>query len=172
METYCIIVINRITIMKKTLLVAISFIVSSIAFSSKGGTSSTSAPAATISNESKSGVSDSFEDFGKLPSAPSIENRVSELSEKFSSKSELSKPEKKEIKKEIKAEIKSIKHELKNENSTNNETLLLAIIAIFIPPLAVFLLFDDITTEFWIDLLLTFLLFIPGMIYALYLILS
>ncbi len=45
------------------------------------------------------------------------------------------------------------------------DTILLVIIAIFIPFLAVGL-YEGITTRFWISLLLTILLFFPGLIYA------
>ncbi|HHG84249.1 MAG TPA: YqaE/Pmp3 family membrane protein [Bacteroidetes bacterium] len=45
------------------------------------------------------------------------------------------------------------------------------IVAIFIPPLGVFL-FEGLSTNFWIDLLLTILLpWIGGLIFALYIIL-
>ena len=49
--------------------------------------------------------------------------------------------------------------------SANGDGLLLCILAIFLPPLAVFLA-AGIGSEFWIDLLLTFLFWIPGVIYA------
>ena len=45
--------------------------------------------------------------------------------------------------------------------------VLLVIIAIFIPPLAVFLYEGSITTNFWINLLLTFCFLLPGVIHAL-----
>lgn len=51
------------------------------------------------------------------------------------------------------------------------ETLLLVILAILLPPLAVYLL-RGIGTEFWISVLLTLLFWLPGIIYALYLILA
>nr|WP_246597081.1 YqaE/Pmp3 family membrane protein [Pontibacter aydingkolensis] len=40
------------------------------------------------------------------------------------------------------------------------------VLAIFIPPLAVFL-HDGIGTSFWINIILTLLFFIPGIIHAL-----
>lgn len=40
------------------------------------------------------------------------------------------------------------------------------IIAIFIPPLAVFLAVG-LGTQFWINLILTFLFYVPGLIHAL-----
>lgn len=45
------------------------------------------------------------------------------------------------------------------------------IIALFIPPLGVFLQ-EGLGKHFWINLILTFLLFIPGVIHALYIIIS
>ncbi len=124
--------------MKKIFLVTVSLLVASLSFSAKGGTSSSSAPAATISHETKSGVSDSFEDFGKLPSAPSLENRMSELSEKFSSQSKLSKTDKKEIKREIKSEIKKVKNELKSDKNTELDPkwAALLLLTVFIPLLS------------------------------------
>jgi uncharacterized membrane protein YqaE (UPF0057 family) len=77
-------------------------------------------------------------------------------------------------KKERKAKIKDVRKEIKafnaakkagNEPSTN--TLLLAILAILLPPLAVYLYEGEITTHFWISLLLTLLFWLPGIIYAL-----
>ncbi len=56
-------------------------------------------------------------------------------------------------------------------NATDTNTLLLVIIAILLPPLAVFLYEGEINKNFWINLLLTLLLYIPGLIHALILIL-
>ncbi|MEM1320377.1 MAG: YqaE/Pmp3 family membrane protein [Bacteroidota bacterium] len=53
--------------------------------------------------------------------------------------------------------------------STNQ--LILILIAIFIPPLAVFLN-KGLEKEFWITLILTFFFFVPGMLYAIYVILN
>ncbi len=51
--------------------------------------------------------------------------------------------------------------------------LVLIILALFIPPLAVFLKEGKITTNFWINLALTILLFgIGGILHALYVILK
>ena len=82
-------------------------------------------------------------------------------------------------KKERKARIKDAKKELKAykaakragaEPSTN--TLLLVILAILLPPLAVYLHQGEINTKFWISLLLTLLFWLPGVIYALIVILG
>ncbi len=82
-------------------------------------------------------------------------------------------------KKERKARIKAAKKELKDykaakkagaEPSTN--TLLLVILAILLPPLAVYLHQGEINSKFWISLLLTLLFWLPGVIYALIVILG
>lgn len=50
-------------------------------------------------------------------------------------------------------------------------TILLIILAIFLPPLAAFLMVG-LGTQFWINLILTLLLWLPGTIHALWLIVS
>lgn len=47
------------------------------------------------------------------------------------------------------------------------DLLILVILAILLPPLAVFLKEGDLTINFWIDLLLCLLFFLPGIIFAL-----
>lgn len=51
--------------------------------------------------------------------------------------------------------------------SSEADLILLVIISIFLPPLAVYLKEGSITTNFWIDLLLTLLFWVPGIIFAL-----
>lgn len=53
-----------------------------------------------------------------------------------------------------------------SKNSARVDDIVLAILAIFIPPLAVYLFDDAITANFWVDLLLTFLFWLPGIIFA------
>ena len=50
-------------------------------------------------------------------------------------------------------------------------TILLLILAIILPPLAVFLI-AGFGKDFWINLLLTILVWVPGVIHAMYLILT
>lgn len=68
-------------------------------------------------------------------------------------------------KKEIKREVKKILKE--TERRTVFLTILLVFIAIVFPPLAV-LLVDGLKGPFWLSILLTLLLYFPGLIYALY----
>ena len=70
----------------------------------------------------------------------------------------MTKAEKKELKKELKEAIK--------QDRVTGTNILEIVLAIFIPPLAVFL-HDGIGTSFWINIILTLLFFIPGIIHAL-----
>jgi uncharacterized membrane protein YqaE (UPF0057 family) len=69
-----------------------------------------------------------------------------------------------------KAERKALKRELRqviaNGQAADDNTILLIILAILLPPLAVGLK-EGIGSRFWISLLLTILFFLPGVIYAL-----
>jgi uncharacterized membrane protein YqaE (UPF0057 family) len=51
-------------------------------------------------------------------------------------------------------------------------TILLVILSFILPPLAVYLLFEDINNAFWLNVVLTLLFWIPGVIHALYLVLT
>lgn len=96
--------------------------------------------------------------------------KVSEALKEFNS---LSKAERKVRIKEAKQTLKQYKKDKKNkkgEGSTN--TLLLVIVTILLPPLGVFLHEGEINSKFWIDLLLTLLLYIPGLIYGLIVVLG
>lgn len=74
-----------------------------------------------------------------------------------------------EAKKTLK-EYKAAKKAGTSEPSTN--TILLVILAILLPPLAVYLHEGVINGKFWLDLLLTLLFYLPGMIYALIVVLG
>lgn len=85
----------------------------------------------------------------------------------------LSKKDKKERFKEVKSAIRHYKAEKKaGDNNTDTNTLLLVILGILLPPLAVYLYEGEINSRFWIDLLLTLIFWLPGVIYALVLILG
>ena len=84
----------------------------------------------------------------------------------------LSKKEKRAKIKEVKSEIKAFKAAKKANNEPSTNTLLLVILAILLPPLAVYLHQGEINSKFWISLLLTLLFWLPGVIYALIVILG
>jgi uncharacterized membrane protein YqaE (UPF0057 family) len=82
-------------------------------------------------------------------------------------------------KREKRARIKEVKHYLKEAKAAkragdapSDNTILLVILALLLPPLAVYLHEGEINSKFWIDLVLTLLFFIPGVIYALVVVLG
>ena len=102
---------------------------------------------------------------------PSAENRPVPLSEPGPAEIRaaanhflsLPKKERKSKIREAKKALKEFKKERKNGNDPSTDTLLLVIIAIFIPPLAVYLHQGETNTKFWV----TTLLFALGIIGAL-----
>ncbi len=91
--------------------------------------------------------------------APSINEAIANLKT-------MSKAEKKLKAKELKKAVKEFKQQKKAGAEPSTNTLLLVILAILLPPLAVYLHQGEINNKFWISLLLTLLFFLPGVIYA------
>jgi len=84
----------------------------------------------------------------------------------------LSKSERRDKFKEVKKQLRELKAEKKANSEPSTNTVLLVILAILLPPLAVYLHQGEINTKFWISLLLTLLFFLPGVIYALLVVLG
>lgn len=85
----------------------------------------------------------------------------------------LSHHEKKMKLKEVNKQVREYKKQKRDgKDDSGVSTLLLVIIAILLPPLAVALHEGGINSRFWIDLLLTLLFYLPGLIYALVIILG
>lgn len=84
----------------------------------------------------------------------------------------LSRKERKMRVKEAKKAIKQFKADKRAGKEPSDNTVLLVILAILLPPLAVYLHQGEINTKFWISLLLTLLFWLPGVIYALIVILG
>lgn len=80
---------------------------------------------------------------------------------------DLSKKERKQRLKEVKKQLNLFKANKAKGMETDDRTILLVILAIILPPLAVYLHENAINTKFWISLLLTLLFWVPGVIYAL-----
>jgi uncharacterized membrane protein YqaE (UPF0057 family) len=74
--------------------------------------------------------------------------------------------------KEAKKAIKEYRAQKRAGKAPVTGTFLQVLFAILIPPLGVYLHEGEINKRFWIDLLLTLLFFLPGMIYALIVVLS
>ena len=84
----------------------------------------------------------------------------------------LSPKEKRMRVKEAKKEMKAFKIAKKAGKEPSTNTLLLVILAILLPPLAVYLHEGTINSRFWISLILTLLFWLPGVIYALIVVLG
>lgn len=79
----------------------------------------------------------------------------------------LSKQERKLRLKDAKSIYKKYKSDKKSGKATDNNTLLMAILCVLLPPLAVYLHENEFNGKFWLSLLLTLLFWLPGVIYAL-----
>ncbi len=99
------------------------------------------------------------------PTPASVSSAVSEFLH-------LSRRERKMRIKDAKAELRKYKAEKKAESEPSTNQVLLVILAIILPPLAVYLHEGVINGKFWLDLLLTLLFFLPGIIYALIVVLK
>jgi uncharacterized membrane protein YqaE (UPF0057 family) len=84
----------------------------------------------------------------------------------------LSKKEKKQRLKEVKKQVNLFKKNQGQGKDADTNTILLVILAIILPPLAVYLHQNAINTKFWISLVLTLLFWVPGVIYALLVVLG
>ena len=124
------------------------------------------APVVSVKAASSSG------DNKEAAAAVSPEPAIGSLQEAMKEFKSLSKQDRKEKMKEAKKAIKQFKAEKKAGAEPSTNTLLQVILAILLPPLAVYLHEGEINTKFWIDLILTLLFFIPGVIYALIVVLG
>lgn len=89
-----------------------------------------------------------------------------------SSYTTMTKKEKKAAKKELKQKLKDLRANLKAGNLSETDTVILVILAILLPPLAVYLYEGSITNKFWLSLILTLLFWVPGVIYSLLVVLG
>ena len=79
----------------------------------------------------------------------------------------LSKHERKSRIKEVKKLLKEHKADKRAGRAAETDQVLLAILAILLPPLAVYLKEGEVNSRFWISVILTLLFWIPGVIFAL-----
>lgn len=97
---------------------------------------------------------------------------TSSVKEAFAEFKNLSRSERKLRIKEAKKELKEYKKQQRNGAAPSTDQTLLIILAILLPPLAVYLHQGEINSKFWISILLTLLFWIPGVIYALLVVLG
>ena len=103
-----------------------------------------------------------------LPPASTQELKTeAQIKEAVSEFNTLSKSEKKDRASKVKSAIQQYKSTLKSGDKIDDNKLLAIIFAILIPPVGVVLYENKVTTKFWISLLLTFIFWLPGMIYSL-----
>jgi uncharacterized membrane protein YqaE (UPF0057 family) len=79
----------------------------------------------------------------------------------------LSRHERKTRVKDAKKLLKEYKADKRAGRAAETDQVLLAILAILLPPLAVYLKEEEVNSRFWISLILTLLFWIPGVIFAL-----
>ena len=84
----------------------------------------------------------------------------------------LSKKEKKARVKEVKKKLREFNKAKKDGAEPSTNTLLLVILAILLPPLAVYLHEGEANGTFWLNVILTLLFWLPGVIHALIVVLS
>jgi len=109
-----------------------------------------------------------------VPASKTTEPGDEKINEAFKEFTNLSKKERKERVREAKHTLKQMKADKKAGKHADGETdtVLLVILAILLPPLAVYLHEDEINTKFWLSILFTILFWIPGVIYALLVVLD
>jgi uncharacterized membrane protein YqaE (UPF0057 family) len=78
----------------------------------------------------------------------------------------LSRSERRSRLKDAKKLFKEYRAAKKAGKDTDTDIVLLAILAILLPPLAVYLKEGEINSKFWISLILTLIFWIPGVVYA------
>jgi uncharacterized membrane protein YqaE (UPF0057 family) len=121
-------------------------------------------PFASYSASSTKDVKEAASQVSNEPAVGTVQDALKEFKN-------LSKRERKDRIKEAKKEINLLK-EKKAAGDPSVNTALLVVLAILLPPLAVYLHEGVINGKFWIDLILTLLFYLPGMIYALIVVLS
>ncbi|MEQ1797258.1 MAG: YqaE/Pmp3 family membrane protein [Lacibacter sp.] len=115
-----------------------------------------------------------FESVNVHAIVPMKENNVpaAVVTESVNQFNQLSKKEKKSRIHDVKKQLKLFKENQRMGKADDEQTILLVILAILLPPLAVYLHQNAINTKFWISLILTLLFWIPGVIYALLVVLG
>ena len=81
--------------------------------------------------------------------------------------SSLSRQERKSRIKDAKAYLKEYKAQKAVKGDSDTNTLLMVLLAILLPPVAVYIHENAFNGKFWLSILLTLLFWIPGVIYAL-----
>jgi uncharacterized membrane protein YqaE (UPF0057 family) len=100
------------------------------------------------------------------PAAPTSEPSPTAVKSALDEFRSLSRKERKARIKNAKKEFRKYKAERKSGVNTDIEPWVLIVLAILLPPLAVYLYEDEINWKFWVSILLTLLFWIPGIVFA------
>lgn len=118
----------------------------------------------TFSASTTNTVEEAAAQVSNEPAVGSIQDAMKEFKN-------LSRSERKDRIREAKKEL-SLYKEKKASGDVSTNTLLLVILAILLPPLAVYLHEGEINTRFWVSLILSILFLLPGIIYSLIVVLG
>ena len=103
-----------------------------------------------------------------MASQAAVADQINPANQPTKSRSE-KRADRKVFKHTIKALVKKLR--VGNPDASQN-TVLLAILSILLPPLAVYLHQGEVNNKFWLSLVLTLLGWLPGIIYALVVVLG
>lgn len=115
----------------------------------------------TLAGTSKASipVTEPVRDSSLIPSPAAISDALNEYKS-------LSRPEKKMRQREARKLLHQYRADKKRGTNPDGDIVFLAILAVLLPPLAVYLKEKTINKRFWIDLLLWFLFILPGIVFA------
>lgn len=131
-------------------------------------------PAPVIENEMASlpeVVAGTGQVIAEVSPAPIMELTTESLKQQLAEAPAFTKQEQKAVKKQVrKIVMKKVKNQMFHKNSSDvkasDNQVVALIVAIFIPPLGVWIHQRDITLDFWLSLLLWILGWVPGIVYA------
>ena len=126
---------------------------------------SQSVPSFAVSFSSTTDKTATVDETAATPAITSVKDAMKQFKS-------LSGKERRDRIKDVKKEIKQYRADKKSGAEPSTNTLLLVILALLLPPLAVYLHEGEVNNRFWLSLILTLLFFIPGVIYALIVVLG
>ncbi len=109
---------------------------------------------------------------GVNPNGPGEPTAAATIKAGIENLKNLSRSEKRQKAREVKKAIKQYKADQKAGYAERPSQIVLVILAILIPPLAVYLHQGEINSKFWISLVLSLLFLLPGIIYSLLVVLG
>lgn len=123
--------------------------------------------------QSEEHVSKSQERLSSVSEPKAKSNKVKSLEKVLVNQFEKKHLQRSEVTQQQKAELDGLLNDFSSESSEEEDIrlILLLILCVLLPPLAVFILFG-FSGEFWLSVLLTIFFWLPGIIFAAYLVLK